>query len=655
MSVEAADTHRKDAYTQLQTIEEILALPTDFAQTEALYILAGRSDARAVQDLIYQANQIANPVDRRGALRILFSRLTTLDPPSALALANTRNYSSNSQLKAMIWGEWSKNDFDSALTAAARLESDAHRNTAAQGMYAAHGFAGNDRIAVIEDTLGVPLNRNTRAQHLYSIASRSPVEAIAYVESQAPQHQYTLAYWLADFLGRTNPESAQRLADLFESRRNRDIYLQTIASASAQSNPEAALEMALAQGGNQRQRMQARAALGQLAAQDPDKAITYMARARNREERRMFAMIIAQGLAQYNPDRALQWALENDDGGGQQVYLTVLSVIAHENPQRALDAAVGIKNMTKRRLALQSLFSTVSQNDPMLAIRYLNQIDNKEIKRSATSNIVQNWARADPDAAIDWVLTREGVDQRMLLSQVSLSVVHVDARAAMRLLPRLDDQSAANLRVQIVSRLASEGSLADARSFLSQHEGRQEYGEMFAALVRATAVSDFQSALQMAHSLQDGREKDQVMAELAQQRLIVDPAESIRLLALISDENQKNSATAQLAQQWQGQDERAVTNWARGLPRGPQRDSAIAGLASDWQDMTPSRKLLINSIGDLEKRRQAQVTLVYQVIQIDPDSARRLLLEFDLPEEYRQQVEATLDRQNTLRLGIGSQ
>ena len=97
MSADAAETHRRSAYSEIQTIEVILALPTDFAQTEALYSLAGRSDSAAVQGLIYQAVQILNPMDRRGALQILFSRLTTLDPPSALALARTPDYASNSQ------------------------------------------------------------------------------------------------------------------------------------------------------------------------------------------------------------------------------------------------------------------------------------------------------------------------------------------------------------------------------------------------------------------------------------------------------------------------------------------------------------------------------------------------------------------------------
>lgn len=656
MSVAAAEDHRKGAYTEIQTIEDTLALPTDFAQTEALYTLAGRSDARAVQDLIYQANQIADLSERRAGLQILFSRFAELDPPSALALAQTSEYAANKRLEAMIWSEWGKNDIHSALIAAADLESNVRRNLAAQALYSAYGYAGNDTIAMIEDALRVPVNRNTKAQHLYSIAVGSPLEAIAYVESQySPQDQQILSHWLARYLAQSDPQGARRYAEMFQSKRLRDTYLQAFVSASAESDPEAALEDALAQGGDQRQRNHAATALSQLASRDPEKAIAYMARARNPRERQMFASVIANGLAQLDPDRALQWALESDHGVGQQVFVSVLSVIADQDPQRALDAAVAIQNTAKRKIALSSILSTVARSDPMLAVRYLDLIDNKEIERSAASKIARSWARLDPDAAIDWILTREGVDQRSLLSQLGSTLVHIDAQAAMRLLPRLDDQSAAHLRVQIVTRLATEGSVTEARSFLSQYEGHQGYGQMFAALVHVTASSDFQAALQMARSLQDSRDKDRVMSALAQQRVAVDPAESIRLLAMISDQDQRIAATAQLAQQWQRQDAVAAANWTRSLPRGIQRDTAIASLVSGWQDMTPSRKLLINSIGDLERRQQAQVAVLYQVARFDPDSARRLLLEFDLPHEYRQQIESILSQQNTPRVGLSSQ
>ena len=103
----------------------------------------------------------------------------------------------------------------------------------------------------------------------------------------------------------------------------------------------------------------------------------------------MFAMVIAQGLAQLDPDRALQWALESDHGGGQQVYVNVLSMIAHQDPQVALDAAAGIQDPTKRKLALQSVLSSVANSDPLLAVQFLDQIDNKDIERSTTSRIVR--------------------------------------------------------------------------------------------------------------------------------------------------------------------------------------------------------------------------------------------------------------------------
>ena len=41
---EAAD-HRENHYEQLEGVNDVLDLPTDFSQTEALYTIAGRADA----------------------------------------------------------------------------------------------------------------------------------------------------------------------------------------------------------------------------------------------------------------------------------------------------------------------------------------------------------------------------------------------------------------------------------------------------------------------------------------------------------------------------------------------------------------------------------------------------------------------------------
>ena len=69
--------------------------------------------------------------------------------------------------------------------------------------------AGDPTIALIEDALGIPPGRNTKAQYLYSLAAESPAQAVVYVESQLSlRDQQTLTYWLASYMGRTRPEDA---------------------------------------------------------------------------------------------------------------------------------------------------------------------------------------------------------------------------------------------------------------------------------------------------------------------------------------------------------------------------------------------------------------------------------------------------------------
>ena len=69
------------------SIEEVVALPTEFARSSALYAIAGRSDSADVQNLIFEANRIADDEERVRLLGILFFRLAETDPRSALALA----------------------------------------------------------------------------------------------------------------------------------------------------------------------------------------------------------------------------------------------------------------------------------------------------------------------------------------------------------------------------------------------------------------------------------------------------------------------------------------------------------------------------------------------------------------------------------------
>jgi len=78
-SVEAT-RHRDNHFMELQTIESLQALPSEFDRGEALYALSGRSDSAGLQKLAFDAGRIADPVWRERALSIVFFRMTELDP-----------------------------------------------------------------------------------------------------------------------------------------------------------------------------------------------------------------------------------------------------------------------------------------------------------------------------------------------------------------------------------------------------------------------------------------------------------------------------------------------------------------------------------------------------------------------------------------------
>jgi hypothetical protein len=181
ISAAQAQFHREDRYDSIRTIEDTLALPTDFAETEALYVIAGRADSGEVQNLIYQAARVRDRSDRKAALDILFLRLTELDPQSAVAIARTPAFRHDKTHEGSVWLAWGRLDLNSALRAAEQGNA-AQKRLAAQGLYRSLRSLDNDESDLIQAVLGVRPGRNARAQHLYSMADESPANTIRYIE-----------------------------------------------------------------------------------------------------------------------------------------------------------------------------------------------------------------------------------------------------------------------------------------------------------------------------------------------------------------------------------------------------------------------------------------------------------------------------------------
>lgn len=645
MTQAVAEKHREEQYANLATIEQVLALPTEFARSEALYVLAGRSNSAGVQTLIFEANRIADNVERVGLLSILFFRLAEVDPQSALALARMDQFRTVKSFERVVWRAWARGDLDNALHAAKTQSSAVHRNFAAQSLYAAFGYMGNETTDRIAAELEIGPDRSSRSRHLYRLADRSPAEAIAYINGLGrgiEQQEYVS--WLAYYVSMHDPTAALRYADLFKVASDGKRYRNIVNNTIAREDPQAAIERMLASGGDARMSGEYHAAVSALASADLDAAKQYFEQARSTNDRQILGAAIASELAKKDPVEALAWARKNDRGRIPLLEMSVLGEIAQTDPQLALTEALNTSKVQMRSMLVSNVVQYIAQTNPADAVAYLDQIQDPRQRLEASQQLASAWIRRDSNAAINWIFDQDKETVRQLIQQASYGLLNTDVDAAIRILPRLDAQNQVHMRQQIAQKLATDRSPGEAQAFIRQFQGQPGYDQLQASLISGVAQTDVLMAKQLADQLTNDTARDGAYVQIIAQRAQTDPVEAARWLNSVSEKRSRGAAAGQLAAYWYASDPAAATRWVSSLPVGSTRDDAIMRMASDWGDLTKEKEDLIASIGDRDKRGQAKTQQIFHVMRTNPTRAREMLDDEDISSQQRQQFEMMISQ-----------
>lgn len=645
MAEAAAEKHRIEQYVGLTSVEEIVALPTEFDRSSAMYALAGRSDSAGVQNLIFEANRIADDMERVRLLDILFFRLAETDPQSALALARTDSFRATKSIEQTVWRAWARKDLDDALFVAKTQISIAQQNSAAQSLYAAFGYMGNETTDRIEAELGIAPDRSSRGRFLYRLADKSPAEAIAYineVERGIEQQEYVA--WLAYYLSLRDPTAALGYAHLFELPSHGERYRSIIKSNIARENPQETIERLLASGQSPRSRGEFYEAARALASTDLDAAKRYFEQSRSADARRAFGSAIASELAKKDPTAALAWARANDSGQFAYLQMSVLSKIAETDPQLALAEALSTPNAQKRSQMVSNIVQHIARNDPAAAVVFLEQISDRHQKLEASQQLVSTWIRNDPEAAMEWILGQDDETMGETIRAAAYQLAHNDVDAAMRLLPRLKAEEQVSIRQQIAETLATTRSPGEAQAFVRQFEGQPGYDQLQASVIGGVARTDVMMAKQLADQLADGSARDNAYVKVIGHHAQTDPLQAARWLNNVSDERMRGVAAGQLASNWYQHDPAAAERWVAGLPVGSSRDDAIMRMSYQWRSPTTEQAELIASIEDRDKRGRAKIRRIYALMRTDPAKARKLLEDTDIPSYLREQAEVRISQ-----------
>ena len=648
VSAETAAEHRANRYQALTSIAGVLALPGRFDRYEALYALAGRSDAAETQALIFEANRIADEVQRAGFLDVLFARLTDVDAPSALALARTGYFRGDKAIEQSVWATWGRNDLAGALFAATTQPNDRARDTAAQSLYRAFGDAGNETTRHIENELGIPPDLETRSRYVYRLADRSIAEAIDYLNGLPTSYdKLDLTLRLANYLSVSDPQAALSQVDRINDATHRVRVRNILEAAAARSDPHAVIERILAGGGNPSRSSEFGHAVTALASRDLDEAIAVFERATSAEARRAIGSTIAVIMTGKDVDAAVEWVRANADSTGsrhiyESIQMSLLNAIARHDPARAIAEAQTLIEGPQGRELLANLFESMASREPADMVGYLDLIENPDSRRDIESRVAMRWMQRDPEAALEFVLGLDEEQAGQILQRSSWSVMENNLDAAIRLLPRLPADVQPGVRSQIAQRLAVSRSPAEAQAFIRQFEYEPGFARLQASLISGVAQTDVVLARQMADQVADQDARDSAYLTVISQHAQTNAQEAASWIDRIGGEAQRAQAISMVAQYWASQDIDAAVRWASAQPAGTARDDAVMRLAMHWEGGGRRALELAGSIQDEQKRGQAQMGIVIRMAGKDRARARELLDGLDLPDNLRQQAEQML-------------
>jgi hypothetical protein len=648
-----AEVHRTERYAKLQTIEQVIALPSDFARSEALYAIAGRADSASLQKLIFEANRVADDASRKAMLDVLFFRLAELDPRSALALARNDELQSTRALEQIVWKVWARRDLEDALFAAKTESTATRQHAAAQDLLAAFGYMGNAITDRIEAELGIGPDRSTRSAFIRQLADRAPEEAIKFIESyeQGAIREEMLST-LAFYLATRAADDAPRYAGSFAREADAKRYDAVVNNAFLYDNPKVVIDAWLANGASDAtSRSEFQQAVRALAGSDLEAALQYYENATSEDARRAFGSAIASEMVKQDPHAALAWARENDRSPMQSLEYTVIRQIVLIDPQLAMAEAQNIRDAGMRSSMVSSVVHLLANEDPASAAQLLAQIPDEQARFQASARLVSVWIDRDPDSAIDWILSQDVPQSANLLQTAVGRLARSDADAAIRLLPRLDEGAQYGMRQTIARQLALSESAERALNFVRQFEGQEGYDTLQASVIGGIAQQDPLEAKRLADQLPSGAAKDAAYAGLVQQRAHTNPAEAAQWAETIGDENYRMSALGQVANQWSRSDPAAAERWLSGLPEGRNRDAAISMAAGAWGKPDEQQTQLIDSINDRNMRSQAKFRLAYRMLRSDPLAARKMMQDPDITDEQRKQIEQ-MGSQINMRTGV---
>jgi hypothetical protein len=610
--------------------------------------------------------------DRELALAVLFGRYAELDAVRAVRLAREMHVGGASL--GAVYGAWARAAPDQVLAALSTVTSPDDAAEVALAVIMALG----DDAAAVRRVAGVLAARDGETP-LGSTAPFGPTFAPAVPFGFAPPRSaLTLA---AQRWAELDARRAMAVARELDDPRVRLAFETAALSALARVAPEEAsahlehldssvLQLAASRGAlvelaradperllgavrhlpREARVIAESVALQELAQRDPLAAMRHLEGMPLGPERQGFAQTVARAYGKHDAAAAMAWAQEKRTE--PMLLSAVIGGVAEDDPDRALDLALGLASAMDRMRAVQFIAMTGAQRDSTaeaMANRLL-AVDDPQIRDMVASTVVSMWASRSPDSAMQWLLANGQTASPNSFQQIGQQLALRDLQIALTYTGQVP-ASAREPWVRGVAQGYAQNDPQGAIDWLDGFRGEQWYGRAATTVAMTVAQRDGAAAARLLDGLDSdagagagGVPMPRLVSIIATNWANHDPAAAAAWSLQRATGPDGEMAVRSAVGVWAAQNADAARQWTLRLPRSSARDAALAAVLSAAVLQRGGNMDL--SVLNAFASAQAQQMAVLQAVQVlaynDPAKARSIA-DAHLDSASRTQAERMID------------
>lgn len=575
-----ANTPTRPYGSQVKSLADIQALPSEFERRAAIYARLQSAGAGTLEILLDEADGLTNAGHIK---QVIYSRYVQLDPRAALDRVRHEERDQQPLIRTTV-SAVAALDLDTALAFIDTLD-EPPRAQSARDILEMEGLTDARKEGIARRFGLEPYLRQLQASRQ---ARHDPAGAWqTALATEKGSERWDVMWSVADTWFETDPLAALSAVASIDATDQRGLQSRLIERWTSQ-DPDAALEWALAQPGSDR----GIDPLGEVAAEIA-----------KRSPREMFELVetleparrnrVARGVlfawVRADPKAALDafWAMENAAHFQQAFGFLIIDFWANEEPRAAFEWVRAQRASPMRSALLGSTLADVGRSNPTRALELAGEL-NGTVRSRAITSVLGSWADEDPQAAAAWLDTSEGKTAAAVLA-VAGPYAEADPEGAFVWL--LDQSAEAQSRA------------------------------LWTVVEQMTAKSP-DSALRLFERIGDSNLQQGARRQLISTWIETDPQAAVRAIARM-DDPRSQSLYHHAFQAWSRFD---PVSAAASLDQVPpsHRDAAIQGMVAQagFTDPDLADRLFDRLKGD-EARRSVARMLFNSLRDDDPERAER--------------------------------